>query len=161
MPKRTPLPTTAARPATLRGGSSRTENNPFADASPPSSSPPSDDEDDVNASLLGGGRGGAGSSSVRSGKADEVKAQMGEVMGVLQQSITKVMDRGERIEDLQEKTGEMQQTLAASSIAFQRQSVDTRRTAQLRNLRTKIVIGASALLVLIGLIVWLVHAVKH
>jgi hypothetical protein len=71
------------------------------------------DDDDVRAAPRrpqaggGGGGGGAGgpSKAPSSDKLERVKSQVSEVVTVMHGNLDKVLSRGERLEELQEKTG--------------------------------------------------------
>ena len=52
-----------------------------------------------------------------------VQGQIGQVMGVMQSNITKVLERGERLEDLQDKTDD----LAAGALTFHKSSSQLRK----------------------------------
>ncbi|KAM7263222.1 hypothetical protein ACFE04_000905 [Oxalis oulophora] len=83
-------------------------------------------------------------------KLSKLKAQITEVKGIMMDNIEKVLDRGERIELLVDKT----ENLQFQADSFQRQGRQLRRKMWLQNLQMKLMIGG-VLFVLI-LIIWLV-----
>ncbi|KAJ6837388.1 vesicle-associated membrane protein 727-like [Iris pallida] len=84
------------------------------------------------------------------GKLSKLKTQITEVKGVMMDNIEKVLDRGEKIELLVDKT----ENLQFQADSFQRQGRQLRRKMWLDNLRFKLMVGGSLLAVL--LIVWLI-----
>ncbi|PON70302.1 Synaptobrevin [Trema orientale] len=83
-------------------------------------------------------------------KLSKLKAQISEVKGIMMDNIEKVLDRGERIELLVDKT----ENLQFQADSFQRQGRQLRRKMWLQNLQMKLMI-AGAVLVLI-VILWLI-----
>ncbi|XP_020088694.1 vesicle-associated membrane protein 727-like [Ananas comosus] len=82
-------------------------------------------------------------------KLSKLKAQITEVKGIMMDNIEKVLDRGEKIELLVDKTANLQ----FQADGFQRQGRQLRRKMWLQNLRFKLMVGC-ALLAFI-LILWL------
>lgn len=82
-------------------------------------------------------------------KLSKLKAQITEVKGIMMDNIEKVLDRGEKIELLVDKT----ENLQFQADSFQRQGRQLRRRMWLQNLRVKLIIGGT----LLGLIIicWL------
>ncbi|XP_010943829.1 vesicle-associated membrane protein 727 [Elaeis guineensis] len=83
------------------------------------------------------------------GKLSNLKAQITEVKGIMMDNIEKVLDRGEKIELLVDKT----ESLQFQADSFQRQGRQLRRKMWLQNLRFKLMV-AGAVMALI-LLVWL------
>ncbi|XP_062091752.1 vesicle-associated membrane protein 727 [Humulus lupulus] len=83
-------------------------------------------------------------------KLSKLKAQITEVKGIMMDNIEKVLDRGERIELLVDKT----ENLQFQADSFQRQGRQLRRKMWLQNLQMKLMI-AGAVIVLI-VILWLI-----
>ncbi|WOK94643.1 Synaptobrevin domain-containing protein/Longin domain-containing protein [Canna indica] len=83
------------------------------------------------------------------GKLSKLKAQITEVKGIMMDNIEKVLDRGEKISLLVDKT----ESLQFQADSFQRQGRQLRRKMWLQNLRFKLMV-AGAVLALI-LILWL------
>ncbi|KAF5742509.1 Vesicle-associated membrane protein [Tripterygium wilfordii] len=84
------------------------------------------------------------------GKLSKLKAQITEVKGIMMDNIEKVLDRGERIELLVDKT----ENLQFQADSFQRQGRQLRRKMWLQNLQMKLMVVGG----IIGLIVivWLI-----
>lgn len=83
------------------------------------------------------------------GRLSKLKAQITEVKGIMMDNIEKVLDRGEKIELLVDKT----ESLQFQADSFQRQGRQLRRKMWLDNLRFKLIIGGSITAFI--LIVWL------
>ncbi|KAJ6811104.1 vesicle-associated membrane protein 727-like [Iris pallida] len=83
------------------------------------------------------------------GKLSKLKTQIMEVKGIMMDNIEKVLDRGEKIELLVDKT----ENLQFQADSFQRQGRQLRRKMWLENLRFKLMV-AGVLIVLV-LIIWL------
>jgi len=79
----------------------------------------------------------------------KLKTQITEVKGIMMDNIEKVLDRGERIELLVDKT----ENLQFQADSFQRQGRQLRRKMWLQNLKLKLMIGGAILALLI--ILWL------
>ncbi|KAK1275406.1 Vesicle-associated membrane protein 727 [Acorus gramineus] len=82
-------------------------------------------------------------------KLSKLKAQITEVKGIMMDNIEKVLDRGERIELLVDKT----ESLQFQADSFQRQGRQLRRKMWLQNLKLKLMIGGSVFALI--LILWL------
>ncbi|KAJ9684966.1 hypothetical protein PVL29_017120 [Vitis rotundifolia] len=83
-------------------------------------------------------------------KLSKLKAQITEVKGIMMDNIEKVLDRGERIELLVDKT----ENLQFQADSFQRQGRQLRRKMWLQNLRLKLMVGGIVLVLII--ILWLI-----
>ncbi|GAB4836272.1 hypothetical protein Ancab_001187 [Ancistrocladus abbreviatus] len=83
-------------------------------------------------------------------KLAKVKAQISEVKGIMMDNIEKVLDRGEKIELLVDKT----ENLQFQADSFQRQGRQLRRKMWFQNLQMKLIVGGSILAFI--LIVWLI-----
>ncbi|KAH7536926.1 hypothetical protein FEM48_Zijuj03G0038100 [Ziziphus jujuba var. spinosa] len=83
-------------------------------------------------------------------KLSKLKAQITEVKGIMMDNIEKVLDRGERIELLVDKT----ENLQFQADSFQRQGRQLRRKMWLQNLQMKLMIVGAILIVI--LILWLI-----
>lgn len=83
-------------------------------------------------------------------KLSKLKAQISEVKGIMMDNIEKVLDRGERIELLVDKT----ENLQFQADSFQRQGRQLRRKMWLQSLRMKLMIAGTVLIVIV--ILWLV-----
>ncbi|KAF9598598.1 hypothetical protein IFM89_028267 [Coptis chinensis] len=82
-------------------------------------------------------------------KLSKLKAQITEVKGIMMDNIEKVLDRGERIELLVDKT----ENLQFQADSFQRQGRQLRRKMWLENLRMKLMVGVAVLIIIV--ILWL------
>ncbi|XP_072994812.1 vesicle-associated membrane protein 727-like [Typha latifolia] len=82
------------------------------------------------------------------GKLSKLKAQITEVKDIMMDNIEKVLDRGEKIELLVDKT----ESLQFQADSFQRQGRQLRRKMWLENLRLKLMVAGA--LILFILIVW-------
>ncbi|KAM1064132.1 hypothetical protein ACFX2A_028809 [Malus domestica] len=83
-------------------------------------------------------------------KLSKLKAQITEVKGVMMDNIEKVLDRGERIELLVDKT----ENLQFQADSFQRQGRQLRRKMWLQSLQMKLMIGGGVLILII--VLWLI-----
>lgn len=82
-------------------------------------------------------------------KLSKLKAQITEVKGIMMDNIEKVLDRGEKIELLVDKT----ENLQFQADSFQRQGRQLRRKMWFQNLQMKLMVGGAILTFII--IVWL------
>ncbi|PWA78378.1 vesicle-associated membrane protein [Artemisia annua] len=82
-------------------------------------------------------------------KLSKLKAQITEVKGIMMDNIEKVLDRGEKIELLVDKT----ENLQFQADSFQRQGRSLRRKMWLQNLQMKLMVGGAIAIFII--IVWL------
>ncbi|KAL7184912.1 hypothetical protein ACSBR2_026958 [Camellia fascicularis] len=82
-------------------------------------------------------------------KLSKLKAQITEVKGVMMDNIEKVLDRGEKIELLVDKT----ENLQFQADSFQRQGRQLRRKMWFQNLQMKLMVGGGILALII--ILWL------
>lgn len=82
-------------------------------------------------------------------KLSKLKAQITEVKGIMMDNIEKVLDRGEKIELLVDKT----ENLQFQADSFQRQGRQLRRKMWFQNLQLKLMVGGAILVFII--IVWL------
>ncbi|KAL6624293.1 synaptobrevin [Neocallimastix sp. 'constans'] len=80
----------------------------------------------------------------KSDKAQQVQQQVDEVVGIMQDNIQKVMDRGERLDTLQVKTEDLQQ----QSSNFKRGANRVRKQMWWKDMKLKIILG-----VIVGLII--------
>ncbi|CAI9759819.1 unnamed protein product [Fraxinus pennsylvanica] len=85
-------------------------------------------------------------------KLSKLKTQITEVKGIMMDNIEKVLDRGEKIELLVDKT----ENLQFQADSFQRQGRQLRRKMWLQNLRMKLMVGG-VVLILICLIWFVAH----
>ncbi|XP_004074536.1 vesicle-associated membrane protein 8-like isoform X2 [Oryzias latipes] len=83
-----------------------------------------------------------------SGKLDQVQSQVNEVKDILKDNIDKVLERGDRLNELIDKTDDLQ----ASADSFQRTSTRVARKYWWKNIKLMIIIGVVLLVVLILII---------
>ncbi|XP_061363972.1 vesicle-associated membrane protein 727 isoform X3 [Gastrolobium bilobum] len=83
-------------------------------------------------------------------KLSKLKAQITEVKGIMMDNIEKVLDRGEKIELLVDKT----ENLQFQADSFQRQGRQLRRKMWLQNLQMKLMVGGGILILII--ILWVI-----
>ncbi|XP_050365231.1 vesicle-associated membrane protein 727 [Argentina anserina] len=83
-------------------------------------------------------------------KISKLKAQITEVKGVMMDNIEKVLDRGEKIELLVDKS----ENLQFQADSFQRQGRQLRRRMWLQNLQMKLMIGGGVVALII--LLWLI-----
>ncbi|XP_027104736.1 vesicle-associated membrane protein 727-like [Coffea arabica] len=83
-------------------------------------------------------------------KLSKLKAQITEVKGIMMDNIEKVLDRGEKIELLVDKS----ENLQFQADTFQRQGRQLRRKMWLQNLQMKLMVGGAILVLII--IFWLI-----
>uniref|UniRef100_A0A3P9H1X7 Si:ch73-234b20.5 n=1 Tax=Oryzias latipes TaxID=8090 RepID=A0A3P9H1X7_ORYLA len=83
-----------------------------------------------------------------SGKLDQVQSQVNEVKDILKDNIDKVLERGDRLNELIDKTDDLQ----ASADSFQKTSTRVARKYWWKNIKLMIIIGVVLLVVLILII---------
>uniref|UniRef100_A0A3Q3W9R5 V-SNARE coiled-coil homology domain-containing protein n=1 Tax=Mola mola TaxID=94237 RepID=A0A3Q3W9R5_MOLML len=79
---------------------------------------------------------------------DQVQGQVNEVKVILKENINKVLERGDRLDDLIGKTDNLQ----TSADAFQRTSTRVARKYWWKNIKMMIIIGIVVLIILILII---------
>ncbi|KAF7217434.1 vesicle-associated membrane protein 8 [Nothobranchius furzeri] len=87
----------------------------------------------------------SGSSSA---KMDQVQSQVNEVKVILKDNINKVLERGDRLDDLINKTDDLQ----ASADSFQKTSTRVARKYWWKNIKMMIIIGVIVAIILILII---------
>ncbi|KAL7228413.1 hypothetical protein ACSBR2_007183 [Camellia fascicularis] len=83
-------------------------------------------------------------------KLSKLKTQITEVKGIMMDNIEKVLDRGEKIELLVDKT----ENLQFQADSFQRQGRQLRRKMWLKNLQMKLMVGGTVVALIV--ILWLI-----
>ncbi|KAL8225007.1 hypothetical protein R6Q57_017564 [Mikania cordata] len=86
-------------------------------------------------------------------KLSKVKAQVSEVKGVMMENIEKVLDRGEKIELLVDKT----ESLHSQAQGFRTQGTQLRRKMWMKNMKIKLII----LVIIIALIILIFFSACH
>ncbi|KAI9321006.1 synaptobrevin-domain-containing protein [Dichotomocladium elegans] len=87
-------------------------------------------------------------SAPKDNKTSRVQAQVDEVVNIMQDNIDKVMQRGERLDDLRGKTEDLQST----AHHFRRGANQVRKRMWWKDLKWKIIIGVTILIIL-GIII--------
>lgn len=96
-------------------------------------------------------------------KLDQVQSQVNEVKVILKDNINKVLERGDRLDDLIGKTEDLRE----SSDSFKRTSTQVARKYWWKNIKFMIVIGVVAVIILILIIlaatgkIWILPALLH
>ncbi|CAM0139653.1 Vesicle membrane receptor protein (v-SNARE) [Umbelopsis sp. WA50703] len=103
--------------------------------------------------------GGANEASGGAGNAKtaRVQQQVDEVVNIMQDNIDKVMQRGERLDDLRGKTEDLQATAGH----FRRGANQVRKRMWWKDLKWKIIIGVTVLVILAIIIGSIVGTQKH
>uniref|UniRef100_A0A8C5AB59 Si:ch73-234b20.5 n=1 Tax=Gadus morhua TaxID=8049 RepID=A0A8C5AB59_GADMO len=89
-------------------------------------------------------------SAVSSSKMEQVQGQVNEVKVILKDNIDKVLERGDRLDDLMDKTEDLQ----ATADTFQRTSTRVARKYWWKNIKMMIIIGVIVLIILILIILF-------
>uniref|UniRef100_A0A667WSQ9 Si:ch73-234b20.5 n=1 Tax=Myripristis murdjan TaxID=586833 RepID=A0A667WSQ9_9TELE len=84
------------------------------------------------------------------GKLDQVQGQVNEVKVILKDNINKVLERGERLDDLIGKTDGLQ----ATAESFQKTSTRVARKYWWKNIKMMIIIGVIVLIIIILIILF-------
>ena len=79
----------------------------------------------------------------------QLQSEVNEVVGIMQDNIHKVMERGEQLDQLQTKTDDLQQ----SSMQFRRGANRVRRQMWWRDMKVKLLIGGTIVIIIIIIIV--------
>ncbi|KNE64586.1 hypothetical protein AMAG_09944 [Allomyces macrogynus ATCC 38327] len=85
-------------------------------------------------------------------KTSAIQAQVNEVVGIMQQNIEKVMERGERLDTLQTKTEDLSQ----SANQFRRGATKVRKQMWWKNMKLKIIVFLIVVAILLAIILPLV-----
>uniref|UniRef100_A0A673YIT1 Vesicle-associated membrane protein 4 n=1 Tax=Salmo trutta TaxID=8032 RepID=A0A673YIT1_SALTR len=103
----------------------------------------SDEEEDFFLRGPTGPRFGAGNDKIR-----QVQSQVDEVIDVMQENISKVIDRGERLEDLQDKS----ESLSDNASAFSSRAKQLHRRMWWRDMKMKAIIALVVVVLLLIII---------
>ncbi|KAL1408919.1 Vesicle membrane receptor protein (v-SNARE) [Vanrija albida] len=107
-----------------------------------------------------GGAGGAGPSTGGSNpqnkKIADIQAQIDSTVDIMHQNITKVAERGERLDALQDKTD----NLAVSAQGFRRGASRVRKQMWWKDMKMRIIIGVGIVILIVIIVVPIVNAVK-
>ncbi|KIJ49179.1 hypothetical protein M422DRAFT_28156 [Sphaerobolus stellatus SS14] len=89
-------------------------------------------------------------------KTAAIQAQIDDTVGIMRENITKVAERGENLDRLQDKTD----TLAVSAQGFRKGANRVRKNMWWKDMKMRILIGVGIAILLIIIIVPIVKAVK-
>jgi len=90
-------------------------------------------------------------------KTAAIQAQIDDTVGIMRENITKVAERGERIDSLQDKTD----NLAVSAQGFRRGANRVRKNMWWKDMKMRIIIGVAISIIIIIIVVSIVRATKH
>ncbi|TPX59688.1 hypothetical protein PhCBS80983_g02261 [Powellomyces hirtus] len=96
------------------------------------------------------------SAPAQGSKTNQVQNQVDEVVGIMQDNINKVMQRGEHLDTLQNKTDDLQN----SSLQFKRGANRVRKQMWWKDMKMKLILGAVIAAILIIIIVTVVSQTK-
>ncbi|TFK50460.1 synaptobrevin [Heliocybe sulcata] len=105
-------------------------------------------------------RGGSANPSGPSGgnaKTAAIQAQIDDTVGIMRENITKVAERGERLDSLQDKTD----NLAVSAQGFRRGANRVRKNMWWKDMKMRIIIGVAIAIIIIIIVVSIVKATGH
>ncbi|ORZ28796.1 synaptobrevin [Lobosporangium transversale] len=91
-----------------------------------------------------------------SSKTAQLQQQVNDVVGIMQQNIDSVRDRGEKLDSLQHKTSDLEQ----GAVQFRRGATGVRRQMWWKNMKWRLIVGTGILIILIIIIVSIVQATK-
>ncbi|KAF9479805.1 synaptobrevin, partial [Pholiota conissans] len=103
----------------------------------------------------GAGAGPAAGPSQGNAKTAAIQAQIDDTVGIMRDNITKVAERGERLDSLQDKTD----NLAVSAQGFRRGANRVRKVW--KDMKMRIIIGVAIIVILVIIIVSIVRATKN
>jgi len=90
-------------------------------------------------------------------KTAAIQAQIDDTVGIMRENITKVAERGERLDSLQDKTD----NLAVSAQGFRRGANRVRKNMWWKDMKMRIIIGVAVAVILFIIIFSIVRATKH
>ncbi|KAF8586772.1 synaptobrevin [Ramaria rubella] len=89
-------------------------------------------------------------------KTAAIQAQIDDTVGIMRENITKVAERGERLDSLQDKTD----NLAVSAQGFRRGANKVRKNMWWKDMKMRIIIGVGIAILLVIIIVPIVKSTK-
>jgi len=104
-----------------------------------------------------GGAPPAAGPSQGNAKTAAIQAQIDDTVGIMRENITKVAERGERLDSLQDKTD----NLAVSAQGFRRGANRVRKNMWWKDMKMRIIIGVAIVVILVIIIVSIVRATNH
>ncbi|KAI1798236.1 synaptobrevin-like protein [Ganoderma leucocontextum] len=104
-------------------------------------------------------RGGSSSNPAGAGnpKTAAIQQQIDDTVGIMRENITKVAERGERLDQLQDKTD----NLAVSAQGFRRGANRVRKNMWWKDMKMRIIIGVAIAIIIVIIVVSIVKATKH
>ena len=102
----------------------------------------------------GGSSGGAGGQGQGNAKTAAIQAQIDDTVGIMRDNITKVAERGERLDSLQDKTD----NLAVSAQGFRRGANRVRKNMWWKDMKMRIIIGVAITVIIVIIVVSIVKA---
>ncbi|RDB26609.1 Synaptobrevin 1 [Hypsizygus marmoreus] len=103
----------------------------------------------------GSGPGPAGPSQGNP-KTAAIQAQIDDTVGIMRENITKVAERGERLDSLQDKTD----NLAVSAQGFRRGANRVRKNMWWKDMKMRIIIGVAVAVIIVIIVVSIVKATQ-
>ncbi|KAF8984096.1 hypothetical protein BGZ46_008817, partial [Entomortierella lignicola] len=91
-----------------------------------------------------------------SSKTAQLQQQVNDVVGIMQQNIDSVRDRGEKLDTLQSKTTDLEQ----GAVQFRRGASGVRRQMYWKNMKWRMAIIVGVLIIIAIIVVVLVKAIK-
>ncbi|KAJ6551311.1 synaptobrevin-domain-containing protein [Mycena capillaripes] len=104
-----------------------------------------------------GGPPAGGSQGQGNAKTAAIQAQIDSTVDIMRENITKVAERGERLDSLQDKTD----NLAVSAQGFRRGANRVRKNMWWKDMKMRLIIGAAIAVIVIIIVVSVVKATKH
>lgn len=89
-------------------------------------------------------------------KTKQVQSQVDEVVGIMQNNIEKVMERGEKLDTLATKTEDLQQ----SSMQFKKGATKVRKAMWWKDMKIKLVIALVVILILVIVLIPIINSMK-
>ncbi|TFK70235.1 synaptobrevin [Pluteus cervinus] len=104
----------------------------------------------------GAGSNPSGPSAGGNAKTAAIQQQIDDTVGIMRENITKVAERGERLESLQGKTD----NLAVSAQGFRRGANRVRKNMWWKDMKMRIIIGVVIAVIIVIIVVSIVRATK-
>ncbi|KAF8140758.1 synaptobrevin-domain-containing protein [Mycena galopus ATCC 62051] len=105
----------------------------------------------------GAAGGAAPGGSQGNAKTAAIQAQIDDTVGIMRDNITKVTERSERLDALQDKTD----NLAVSAKGFRRGANQVRKNMWWKDMKMRLIIGAAIAVIVIIIVVSIIKATKH
>ncbi|KDQ52212.1 hypothetical protein JAAARDRAFT_40330 [Jaapia argillacea MUCL 33604] len=98
-----------------------------------------------------------GQSGGGNAKTAAIQQQIDDTVGIMRENITKVAERGERLDSLQDKTD----NLAVSAQGFRRGANRVRKNMWWKDMKMRIIIGIAIAIIIVIIVVSIVKATHH